>query len=255
MSTRIFLDCGNTSVKWARSDTREALSIDMPVATIADTRVATIVPPAAEVYVCAVHAQRLLEIEAQLPAHTMQVLGRDIAVPDCGQYHTCGIDRVAAGVAAMQQAGCLHENIVVIDAGTMLTVTAWRYDELFPFSCACAGGLIAPSPQACLNGMHASAPALPAFEFNYASAVQNVPSALAHDTKEQMQAAIAIGWQASAQAMIEAVCRESSSTQVYVSGGNACMLPDFPAIKNATYARSLSIVGLAHIVGSRASVL
>ena len=56
----------------------------------------------------------------------LRVVGdRTLPAPDLGQYPNCGIDRVLAGLV-----GCIQErkSLVVIDAGTATTMTAWRYE-------------------------------------------------------------------------------------------------------------------------------
>ena len=82
-------------------------------------------------------------------------LGVELPAPEFGQYNTCGLDRVCAGLAAVRR----HGACLVIDAGTAVTITAWQADdEKLPVF---KGGMIMPGPRACLHGLTHLAPALP----------------------------------------------------------------------------------------------
>jgi len=86
-------------------------------------------------------------------------LGRELPVPDCGQYPGLGLDRLLAGLAAVKAMG---SDCLVVDAGTAITVDAWRLDRGRAAGARFDGGCIAPGPAAMLAGLHALAPALPA---------------------------------------------------------------------------------------------
>lgn len=142
----------------------------------------------------------------------IQVVGVDYPLPDCGQYATCGGDRVCAGIGAVCERGVSQ---VVVDAGTATTVSAWRR-AAGPWP-RFAGGLILPGAQACLQGLHAAAPALPLVQPMQAA---DPPSACQHSTPGALTAAMALGYPAMVSALVEQVCSESGISQVLMTGGN-----------------------------------
>lgn len=132
-----------------------------------------------------------------------------------GTYPSMGLDRIAAGIAAMDQVG---QNLIVIDAGTMLTITAWIYDSSAAFKLRLDGGFIAPGPEATLHAMHHAAPALPRLASDPAQ------QDLGTDTQSHMQAAVNIGWPAMAHALIKKAQSSFADAQLVCTGGNAELL-------------------------------
>ena len=132
-----------------------------------------------------------------------------------GSYPSMGLDRIAAGIAAMEH---VKRNLIVVDAGTMLTVTAWQHDADQPFALHYHGGFIAPGRQVSLSAMHQSAPALPDLQ------IDPTQVRLGSDTPSNMQAAINVGWPAMAQALIAEAWTELSDAQIVLTGGDAASL-------------------------------
>ncbi|HYE03935.1 MAG TPA: type III pantothenate kinase [Planctomycetota bacterium] len=143
----------------------------------------------------------------------VQVVGRDIRVPEAGQYPGFGLDRLAAGLVACAQE---HAAVVVVDAGTATTFTAWARVE---DAARLVGGLILPGARACIAGLAAQAPALPAVEprFDAATACQR-------DTPGAIGAAVGIGYPAMVGACLERLKRDSGIDRVVVTGGAAAPL-------------------------------
>ena len=137
-----------------------------------------------------------------------RVIGRDITLPDVGQYAGFGYDRLVAGLAACAQE---KADVAVVDCGTATTFTAWR--GIGP---RLLGGLILPGAQACIAGLAAQAPALPAVGPLGADA-----SALQCDTPHAISAAVGIGYPAMVAACLERLQQESGCRSLVVTGGNA----------------------------------
>jgi pantothenate kinase type III len=125
-----------------------------------------------------------------------RVVGRDLALPDLGQYPGCGADRVVAGLAVVRGPG----PGIVIDAGTATTLGAWGISAGRP---AFRGGLILPGAAACLAGLAAAAPALPTVE----------------PFTTRLAAAIGIGYPAMVRACLERLRRETGLGRVILTGG------------------------------------
>ena len=139
---------------------------------------------------------------------------------NCDAYPGMGLDRFCAGVAGIQHA---MGDVVVLDAGTMLTVSLWLQDHASDFSMRFAGGFIAPGAQTCLSAMHHAAPALPALEFDAQS------FSLGHDTESHMQAAISLGWPAMAKELLAHALEQNPKAAVLITGGAASILQDLGA--------------------------
>ena len=151
---------------------------------------------------------------------SLRIIGEDIPAPDLGQYATCGLDRICAGIGAVALLDADQEGVVVLDCGTATTVSAWAKREGSPplFK----GGLILPGAQSCMSGLCAAAPALP----------QNLPAvlepervnALAHGTASAMQQAVTIGYPAMARACLDAVQSAAGFDGVLLTGGGLSSL-------------------------------
>jgi pantothenate kinase type III len=160
-------------------------------------------------------------------------VGREVAVPDVGQYPTLGLDRIAAGLAAVAQEQCA---LVVVDCGTATTFSAWRPrqagDALF------LGGLILPGARACLAGLAARAPALPPVD-----PAPRDSAGLQHDTPAAIAAAVGIGYPAMVAACLERVRRDAGIAEAIVTGGAAAPLLGDPLPRRA-YRPTLVVEGV-----------
>jgi len=177
------------------------------------------------------------------PGRPMRVLGRELPVPAVGQYATCGLDRVVAGViACAQQRG----PVLVIDAGTATTFSAWHQagatDAIL--STRFAGGLILPGARACIVGLAHQAPALPVVDPAESSA-----SACQFDTPGSIAAAIGIGYVAMVEACLRKLREETGIANVVVTGGNAAPLLG-AVVPRLAYRPSLVLEGLEMICRS-----
>lgn len=140
-----------------------------------------------------------------------RVVGQQLAIPDVGHYPGFGLDRLVAGLAACAQE---KADVVVVDCGTATTFTAWRW-----VGPRLLGGLILPGATACIVGLVAQAPSLPAIEPWAAET-----SALQRETPGAIGAAMGIGYPAMVRACLERVQHESGCTALVVTGGNAAPL-------------------------------
>lgn len=133
-------------------------------------------------------------------------VGRDIIIPEHGQYAGFGVDRLCAGLAATAQERC---DVIVVDGGTATTITAWTVAGP-----TVLGGLIVPSAGAWIAGLAAAAPALPVVEPQWqpVSAIARTPAAA-------IAAAVGIGFPAALQACVERVQAETGIRAVVTTGG------------------------------------
>jgi pantothenate kinase type III len=169
-------------------------------------------------------------------------IGAEIAVPDLGQYPTCGTDRVLAGLVACAQEG---RSLVVVDAGTATTLTAWRYEAHADVArrTTFLGGLIAPGAKACAVGLSALAPALPVVE-----PLGPEAGACQRDTHGAIAAAIGIGHGAMIGACLERLRRESSIAEVIATGGACIALIATGIVPRLSYRPSLVLEGMEELV-------
>lgn len=138
-------------------------------------------------------------------------IGTDIALPACGQYPGFGLDRLCAGLAAVAQE---RADVLVIDAGTATTFTAWRAQGP-----QVLGGLILPGAQACADGLHAAAPTLPAVQPRW-----DASSLLARDPAAAIATAIGAGYGSMVAALRDRLCAETGITHLVATGGAATPL-------------------------------
>ncbi len=166
----------------------------------------------------------------------LRVIGEDLPLPDYGQYASCGYDRVLAGAVT-----CAKEqrSVVVLDAGTATTITAWRWADGVPHF---AGGLILPGAQACLDGLAAAAPALPRVTpFGPAA------TACQRDTMGAMAAAVGIGYGPMVAACLLKLERETDIHDVVATGGNIALIVDSRILPNSAHRPALVLSGMAFL--------
>ncbi len=230
---RLFADCGNTAVKLLRDGDRrlERLPADaMELASWLRTH------PADTLICCpgATAATAALATAWDLvqPGAPLRRLGVHIVVPDRGQYPGFGLDRLCAGIAAVARTG---RPVVVIDAGTATTLTAWNLaDDGGP---QFAGGLILPSPHACLAGLAALAPALP-----HVAPGTTASDAAQCSTTGAIAAGIGIGYPAMVAACLERLQAETGCGLTVITGYGAAELAT--SLLDAPVVRGLVLDGL-----------
>lgn len=162
-----------------------------------------------------------------------------LPVPDLGQYPNCGIDRVLAGLV-----GCIQErkSLVVIDAGTATTMTAWRYEANNPDPLSAVqfgGGLILPGARSCAIGLSMQAPALPVVDILGPDA-----HATQFDTQGAIGAAIGIGYGPMVAACMLKLERETKIHDHIATGGNVSLIIDSMVLPRLSYRPSLVLEGL-----------
>lgn len=162
-----------------------------------------------------------------------------LPVPDLGQYPNCGVDRVLAGLV-----GCVQErkSLVVIDAGTATTMSAWRYDGSDPDPLTAVefrGGLILPGAASCAIGLAVQAPALPVVEVLGPDA-----HAMQYDTQGAIGAAIGIGYGPMVAACMLKLERETGIHDHIATGGNCGLIIASSVLPRLSYRPSLVLEGL-----------
>ena len=212
----LLVDIGNTRVKWARADAAgrpgpvQALAhdgrgdwvdtlptdFDGPVwfATVADADLATPL----QAWSRARLGRAAVEVVSTASAAGVQCA---YARPEC-----LGVDRWLACIGAFHRG---HGSVVVVDAGTALTV-----DVVDATGCH-QGGLIVP-------GMATMQQAIHAHTRIRSQPVEQVPDDLARDT----DTAVAAGALHAAVGLIERVCRRFALDRRILAGGEAARLAD-----------------------------
>lgn len=221
---RLVADCGNTRIKLGVYDhgqlqahARMAITsaaLDAFIEPWAGRIIELIVLPGAQASAMLV-ANWWTCRGAGRPLRTLGGKGElDLPVPDLGQYPGCGLDRILAGFAAGQEE---RQPVVVVDAGTATTITAWQVKAGVTDPQAAirfVGGLILPSARACLTGLATMAPALPRVD-------PLGPDACArqHDTINAIAAAMGIGYGPMVAACLVKLAREANIHHVVATGG------------------------------------
>jgi len=213
----IFADCGNTTVKLAHGSTRTRLLPGQVAAWLA-------AHPAEELILLPGAAASAAVVRHAWHGRLREV-GRELPLPELGQYPGMGADRILAGVAA-------GAATIVVDAGTATTLTAWGVDGRF------AGGLILPGPAAMIAGLRALAPALPAAE-----ALGPNVSAARHDTRGAIGAGAGIGHAGMVTWCLARLQEETGILDVITTGGGACDL----SLNRATHRPWLVLEGLQQL--------
>lgn len=168
----------------------------------------------------------------------------NLPIPDLGQYPNCGVDRVLAGLAACAQE---RKPLVVIDAGTATTITAWDWQPELggPLQAVrFIGGLILPSARTCAVGLAAQAPALPVVEPLGPDA-----HACQRDTVGSIGAALGIGYGPMVAACLLKLERETAIKSIIATGGNTGLLIDSRVVQRLAYRPSLVLEGLELLCG------
>ena len=164
----------------------------------------------------------------------LRVIGGELPVPDYGQYATCGYDRVLAGAVTSRRE---QRSLIVLDAGTATTITAWTYAAGRP---GFSGGLILPGAQACLDGLTTAAPALP-----QVTPAGPDSSARQRDTKGAMAAALGIGYGPMVAACLLKLQRETGLHEVVATGGNIQLIIDSRILPATAHRPALVLSGMA----------
>jgi pantothenate kinase type III len=221
---RLLVDCGNTGTKLALA---EAASLGHPTA---DT--GSLLPEADELILLGGNRATAADIRNRWPG-AVRELGQELPVPAVGQYDTMGLDRICAGIAAVRQ---VAGNCLVVDGGTATTLGAWGIEG---GHIRFAGGLILPGEQACLDGLHHAAPALPQ--------VQHGPSAgaLQKETESAIRSACALGYGSMVRACLSSISVEFPTDIVVVTGGRMEWLHEL--LSPCHKAPDLVLTGLLHI--------
>jgi pantothenate kinase type III len=164
----------------------------------------------------------------------MRVIGADLPLPDLGQYPGCGADRILAGIAGCYQ---LRKPLVVLDAGTATTFTAWRCDAAG--TPRFLGGLILPGARICIAALASQAPALPAVE-----PLGPAASACQRDTVGAIAAAVGIGYGPMVAACLLKLGRETGIHDTLATGGNLGVIVDSLVIRPQDQRPALVLEGL-----------
>lgn len=220
---RLLADCGNTWVKLALGGDRIRLGVE-------PERLAHwLAGRPVDELVLLPGATRTADILRAWWSGRRREVGRDIPIPDRGQYPGFGLDRVVAGVAA-------GSDVIVIDAGTATTLTAWDVHERF------AGGLILPGAHALVAGLVGCAPALPPVE-------PLPPDAIAaqRDTRGAIAAAAGIGHPAMVAACLARLRQETGIHRLLATGGGAAALVAAGTVSADAVRPWLVLNGLAEI--------
>ncbi|MCS6970574.1 MAG: type III pantothenate kinase [Planctomycetota bacterium] len=192
-------ECGNSTVKLAQAGQRWRCALAEALAWAERAAEATLV-------LAATAAEPGRALRAAWRGPVLEA-GRELPLPDVGQYPGIGLDRVLAGLAAGGDA-------IVVDAGTATTLTAWDARG------RCLGGLILPGRRAMSAGLAACAPALPRLDTLPAPA-----AACQRDPAGAIAAGIAIGHPAMVAACLERLRRETGCARTLLTGGEAESLP------------------------------
>lgn len=231
---RLLADCGNSHLKIAVAQGLAVTGVQ--VDDVAEALLHTAVT-GDELVVLPGNRERTEVLVARWAARgPLRILGRELPVPDLGQYPTCGLDRLCAGVAAARLLPLGGTGLVVVDAGTAVTCTAWRLQPRLAF----AGGLILPGRRACAVGLHQAAPALPLVEVMDGLD----PTAAQHSTGGAIAAALRIGHPAMVAACARRLASETGQILLMASGGgwNADLAAALPEARHLPH---LALRGLA----------
>lgn len=245
---RLLADCGNTTVKLGVADGAQVLEHDrLPaVRESLDGFLATHGTEVGELVLLPGNKVNGELVRAWWRetggGRPLRVIGEDLRVPDYGQYATCGYDRVLAGVVTCQRE---QRSLIVLDAGTATTITAWRWAEGRPVF---AGGLILPGAQACLDGLTAAAPALPKV-----APLGPGASARQKDTVGSMAAAVGIGYGPMVAACLLKLQRETEIHDVVATGGNIQLIVDSRIMPASSHRPALVLAGMAALAELSAS--
>lgn len=238
--TLLLADCGNTAIKCALlrgwQGSRPLLGPLQALPSGDDAALHECCAQASELLLLPGSRRNHDRLAAQWhsshPATAPRVLGEaPWPLPDLGQYVSCGVDRLCAGVAAT-----LEQSTLVIDAGTATTLTAWQRGTDGP---RFMGGLILPGALACAQGLSHAAPALPLL-----SQLPLPPlDPCAHDTPSAMGQALAIGYPAMVRACAEALATATGISTWQLTGGDAPRLQSI--LGNPPVHPNLVLEGLA----------
>ncbi len=235
---RLLADCGNTTLKLGVAEGSTVLVHErFPFSHegFEEFRAAHAVG-ASELILLPGNRQQGELVRSWWGAQPLRVIGEDLRVPDYGQYATCGYDRVLAGaVTSLRE----KRSLVILDAGTATTLTAWRYVDAQPLF---AGGLILPGAQACLDGLVAAAPALP-----QVTPLGPDASACQRETRGAIAAAMGIGYGPLVAACLLKLERETGIHEVVATGGNIGLIVASRILPASAHRPALVLSGMADL--------
>ncbi len=243
---RLLADCGNSTIKLALAHGGGVWTSERLVPSVAALE-AFFRPHAATVSELAVlpgarATTALVEgwWATVAAGRRLRLLGDPgLPVPELGQYPGCGVDRVVAGLVACAQE---RRSLVVLDAGTATTLSAWIYhpeglsDE---GAVRFAGGLILPGARSCISGLVERAPSLPEVEPLGPGA-----GARQFTTAGAIAAAIGIGYGPMVAACLLKLERETGLHHWVATGGNCGLLIDSQVVPRMSYRPTLVLEGL-----------
>jgi pantothenate kinase type III len=194
-------------------------------------------------------AARAVADEARRRGLPVLTVGHDLMLPDLGQYPGMGLDRQVAALAVAAP-------VVVVDAGTACTLTAWEMRppvrplgggipgalrELLHQDAGrprLLGGLILPGIRACAAGLHALAPALPEVAPGGDDPCVRTPG-------EAIANGLAIGWPGMIGAALARLRAVTGISTVVATGGDADRLADAGVLARSWIRPDLVLDGLA----------
>ncbi len=233
---RLLIDCGNTALKVAIARGPALLVHErLAVEPAALDRFVAIGIELGELVVLPGNQRHAAVVRDWWNGRGPQrTIGAEIPLPELGQYPGCGADRVLAGLAAGQE----PVSCIIVDAGTAVTLGAWKLDaeQRLRF----LGGLILPGAHACAAGLALAAPALPAVE-----PIELPLSAVQRTTDRAIANAIGFGHPAMVAACVQRLRQECAIERVLVTGGGGPLLVQRQIVSASGLRPSLVLQGLA----------
>lgn len=205
------IDCGNSTIRVRRADgaiwTTASAAPDFDGL---EAFVSCVPAPGAEALAVSVVPAALAATRAAFSALRvpLAVAGEDLACPLALAYETVdtlGADRWLGAFAAHLR----HGAAVTVDCGSATTVNVVTADGTF------LGGAIAPGLTACVAGMQACTPALPAASLD---ADVRLPGA---STQQSVDVGVVLGWVGMVERLVDGMRERVPDATVVLTGGNA----------------------------------
>lgn len=171
----------------------------------------------------------------QLTCRSLLPIALDYETPE-----TLGMDRVAAAVGARQLSGS-HDPLLVVDAGSCITVDLIDQDDVF------RGGAISPGLQMRFRALHDYTAALPLVEHR-SNDIQSFAAPLSgRNTRDSILSGVMNAAVFEIQGFIQSYQRSFQSLKLFLTGGDADFFAErlfFPKFANP----NLVYVGLDKIL-------